>query len=86
MQLHTQPNPTSSPFCAFSGSDVIIDGVLAEKLIVYTDGIGISKFLEFRNVAVAAGLAKFMSKIRTMVQNLEAYGAEKPLARNFKSW
>ena len=36
--------------------------MLAEKPIVYTDGIGISEFLEFRKVAVAADLAEFMSK------------------------
>lgn len=63
------------------GSGIIIDGVLAEKPIVYTDGIGMNEFLGFGNAAAAADLAEFAPKIMTVVQNLEAYRAKTPLAR-----
>ena len=63
------------------GSGIIIDGVLAGKPIIYSDGIGMSEFLGFGNAATAADIAEFAPKIMTMVQNFEAYRAKTPLAR-----
>ena len=45
------------------GSGIIIDGVLAEKPIVYTEGIGMNEFLNFGNAEAATQLSDFAPNI-----------------------
>jgi glycosyltransferase involved in cell wall biosynthesis len=64
------------------GSGIIIDGVLAAKPIVYTNGIGMEEFLIFGNAEAATDSADFALKIMAMVQNFDAYRAKTLLARD----
>jgi len=57
------------------GSSIIIDGVLAGKPVVYTDGIGHSELLEFGNAEAAIEVADFAPKIMSIVQNMDSYYA-----------
>jgi len=63
------------------GSGLIIDGVLAEKPIVYTESIGMSEFLGFGNAESAAKLTEFAPKIMAILQDIESYRVKTPLAR-----
>jgi glycosyltransferase involved in cell wall biosynthesis len=55
------------------GSGMIIDGVLAKKPIIYTDGIGMEEFLRFGNAESATDIVEFAPKIMKVVQNLPTY-------------
>ena len=55
------------------GSGMIIDGVLAKKPIIYTDGIGMEEFLRFGNAETATNILEFAPKIMKVVQNFPAY-------------
>ena len=64
------------------GSGIIIDGVLAEKPIVYTEGIGMSEFLNFGNAEAATQLSDFAPNIIKILLNLKPYRNNAKLARN----
>ena len=64
------------------GSGIIIDGVLAEKPIVYTEGIGMSEFLNFGNAEAATQLSDFAPNIMKILLNLQPYRNNAKLARN----
>ena len=64
------------------GSGIIIDGVLAEKPIVYTEGIGMNEFLNFGNAEAATQLSDFAPNIMKILLNLQPYRNNAKLARN----
>jgi nitrate reductase NapAB chaperone NapD len=64
------------------GSGIIIDGVLAEKPIVYTEGIGMNEFLNFGNAEAATQLSDFSPNIMKILLNLQPYRNNAKLARN----
>jgi len=64
------------------GSGIIIDGVLAEKPIVYTEGIGMNEFLNFGNAEAATQLSDFAPNIIKILLNLKPYRNNAKLARN----
>jgi hypothetical protein len=63
------------------GSGIIIDGVLAEKPIVYTQGIGMNEFLSFGNSEAALNVKDFAPKIIKMIRNLAEYQSNTAKAR-----
>lgn len=63
------------------GSGIIIDGVLAEKPIVYTGGIGMDEFLGFGNAESAANISEFAPQLMKVIRNLGVYRAKATLAR-----
>ena len=64
----------------FKGSGIIVDGILAQKPIVYTQGIGMSEFLDFGNAEAAAQLSDFAPKIMKILLNLDVYRNNTALA------
>ena len=63
------------------GSGIIIDGVLAEKPIVYTEGIGMDEFLNFGNAEAASQLSDFAPNIMKILLNLQPYRNNAKLAQ-----
>ena len=66
----------------FKGSGIVVDGILAQKPIVYTQGIGMSEFLNFGNAEAAAQLSDFAPKIMKILLNLDVYRNNTALARD----
>ena len=66
----------------FKGSGIVVDGILAQKPIVYTQGIGMSEFLNFGNAEAAAQLSDFAPKIMKILLNLGVYRNNTALARD----
>lgn len=67
---------------AARGSGIIIDGVLAGKPIVHTQGIRMSSFLGFGNAAAAVTTSDFAPKIMEVLHNFQDYQAQTPKARD----
>ena len=66
----------------FKGSGIVVDGILAQKPIVYTQGIGMSEFLNFGNAEAATQLSDFAPNIMKILLNLGVYRNNTALARD----
>lgn len=64
------------------GSGVIADGVLAEKLFIYTQGIGMENFLKFGNGLPANSSTNFAINIMKTILNLESFNQKTIVARD----
>lgn len=65
----------------FRGSGVILDGVLAQKPFVYTDGIGMDDLLSFGNAEPAVSAQEFAASILKIVRQAEGYQSSAAAAR-----
>jgi glycosyltransferase involved in cell wall biosynthesis len=64
------------------GSGVIADGVLAGKIFIYTQGVGMESFLKFGNGLPANSSANFAINIMKIILNLESFNQKTLVARD----
>lgn len=65
----------------FRGSGVILDGVLAQKPFVYTDGIGMDDLLSFGNAEPAVSAQEFATSILKIIRQAQDYQSSAAAAR-----
>ena len=64
------------------GSGVVADGVLASKIFIYTQGIGMENFLKCGNGLPSNSSANFAENIMKIVLNLDSFNAHTRMARD----
>ena len=64
------------------GSGVVADGLLAGKIFIYTQGIGMEDFLKCGNGLPSCGSANFAKNIMKIVLNLETFEKRTCMARS----
>ena len=64
------------------GSGVVADGVLADKIFVYTGGIGMEKFLKYGNGLPSNSSTNFAENIMKILLNFESFNTQTHMARN----
>jgi hypothetical protein len=66
----------------YRGSGVVVDGVLALKPIVYSEGMGAKEFLNFGNAESAQNAKSFARKTVQIIDNIADYKAATVRARD----
>ena len=64
------------------GSGVVADGVLADKIFVYTEGIGMENFLKYGNGLPSNSSTNCAENIMKIVLNFESFNTQTYTARN----
>lgn len=64
------------------GSGVVADGVLAGKIFIYTQGIGMENFLQYGNGLPANNSTNFAKNIMQAISNLESFNQKTGIARS----
>lgn len=64
------------------GSGVVADGVLAGKIFIYTQGIGMESFLNYGNGLPSTNHLSFASNLKKSIEDIESLNQKTQTARN----